>query len=43
MNYYRLPMLDRDILFKKEIYKENQKTNLIICISLNQTNIYPNQ
>ncbi|CAD8093961.1 unnamed protein product [Paramecium primaurelia] len=43
IKYYKFPMLERDLLFIKEIFTENQITNLIIYISLNQTNIFPKE
>ncbi|CAD8170264.1 unnamed protein product [Paramecium octaurelia] len=43
VNYYKLPMLERDQVFTKKIYIDNQINNLIIYISLNQTNQFPNE
>ncbi|CAK79081.1 unnamed protein product (macronuclear) [Paramecium tetraurelia] len=43
VKYYKLPMSERDQLFTKDIYIDNEINNLIIYISLNQTNTYPKE
>ncbi|CAD8070678.1 unnamed protein product [Paramecium sonneborni] len=43
INYYKLPMVGKDLVLIKQIYSENLISDLIIYISLTQTNTFPNE